>query len=54
MKNQLKILKGTIGHMDNLKKTLNYNENLLLNETERIGLARSLVWPATLIRFAYE
>jgi len=29
MKNQLKILKGTIGHMDSLEKTLNYNENLL-------------------------
>jgi len=37
IKNQdLKILKGTIGHMDSLEKTLNYNENLLLNVTERI------------------
>jgi len=36
MKNQLKILKGTIGHMDSLEKTLSYNENLLSNVTERM------------------
>jgi len=36
IKNQLKILQGTIGHMDSLEKTLNYNENLLLNVTERM------------------
>jgi len=36
MKNQLKVLKGTIGHMDSLEKTLNYNENLLVNITERM------------------
>jgi len=38
MKNQLKVLKGTIGHMDSLEKTLNYNENLLVNITERMKL----------------
>jgi len=36
MKNQLKILTGTIGYMDSLEKTLNYNENLLFNVTERM------------------
>jgi len=36
MKNQLKILTGTIGHMDSLEKTLNFNENLLFNVTERM------------------
>jgi len=34
IKNQLKVLKGTIGHMDSLERTLNYNENLLVNVTE--------------------
>jgi len=36
MKNQLKVLKGTIGHIDNLERILNYNENLLVNVTERM------------------
>jgi len=36
MKNQLKVLKGTIGHMDSLEKTLTYNDNLLVNVTERM------------------
>jgi len=36
MKNQLKVLKGTIGHMDSLEKTLTYNDNLLANVTERM------------------
>jgi len=38
MKNQLKVLKGTIGHMDSLEKNLKlqYNENLLVNVTERM------------------
>jgi len=36
IKNQLKILQGTIGHMDSLEKTLSYNENLLFNVTERM------------------
>jgi len=30
IKNQLKILKGTISHMNSLEKILNYNENFLL------------------------
>jgi len=29
-------LKGTIDYMDNLERTLNYNENLLVNVTERM------------------
>jgi len=36
MKNQLKVLNGTIGHMDSLEKTLTYNDNLLVNVTERM------------------
>jgi len=36
IRNQLKILEGTIGHMDSLEKTLDYNENLLVNVTERM------------------
>jgi len=34
--NQIKILNATIGHIENLEKTLVYNENLLLNVTNRI------------------
>jgi len=36
IKNQLKVLKGIIGHIDSLEKTLNYNENLLVNATEKM------------------
>jgi len=36
IKNRLKILQGTIDHMDSLKKTLSYNENLLFNVMERM------------------
>jgi len=36
IKNQLKMLKGTIGHMDSLEKTLNCNENLLVNVTKKM------------------
>jgi len=34
--NQIKILNATIGHIEDLEKTLIYNENLLLNVTNRI------------------
>jgi len=34
--NQIKILNATIGHIEDLEKTLIYNENLLLNATNRL------------------
>jgi len=34
--NQIKILNATIGHIENLERTLVYNENLLLNVTNRM------------------
>jgi len=34
--NQIKILNATIGHIENLEKTLIYNENLLLNVMNRM------------------
>jgi len=33
---QIKVLNTTIGHIENLEKTLVYNENLLLNVTNRM------------------
>jgi len=36
VQNQLKILDATIGHTDQLEKTLTYNENLLANTTQRM------------------
>jgi len=36
VKNQLKVLDATIGHMDHLEKTLKYND-LLANVPQRMG-----------------
>jgi len=33
IRNQIKVLNVTIGHTENLEKTLVYNENLLLNKS---------------------
>jgi len=36
------MLTETIGHMNSLKKTLNYNDNLLANVTERMKLNETI------------
>jgi len=38
VQNQLKMLDATISHTDRLEKTLTYNENLLANATQRMGV----------------
>jgi len=35
-RNQIKVLNATIGYIENLEKTLVYNENLLLNVTNSV------------------